>query len=258
MKSQKQPHPPREAQAILAHLSKPWACARALDLGPMGFCPSAVAIAKAGHKREQSAVAGPKRLRGSGRRSNREPRSGAAVPTQHADVAFTAATCFVLSEKGVARAARGNGELRPPAPQELAAGVACAQGTDLPSSRSANSENIVALGCRLPRWERESRALYWDRQIVKRLKQPSRNQMIVLMAFEEEDWPCRIADALPPTRGIDPKRRLHDTIKCLNRHQEQRLLHFSGDGSGEGVRWESLAAETLPIPAGAPLRVRAA
>ena len=34
------------------------------------------------------------------------------------------------------------------------------------------------------------------------------------------------------------KRRLNDTIKCLNRGQVYRLLHFRGDGTGEGVLWE--------------------
>jgi hypothetical protein len=31
---------------------------------------------------------------------------------------------------------------------------------------------------------------------------------------------------------------LHDTINTLNRHQKHLLVHFLGDGTGEGVRWE--------------------
>ena len=63
------------------------------------------------------------------------------------------------------------------------------------------------------------------------------------MAFEEEDWPVRIDDPLPPRSGLDPKRRLHDSIKSLNRHQKSRVLRFCGDGSGEGVRWELISPD---------------
>ena len=41
----------------------------------------------------------------------------------------------------------------------------------------------------------------------------------------------------------DPKRRLSDTIKCLNRKQANSLIHFRGDGTGEGIVWEFAAPE---------------
>jgi hypothetical protein len=63
---------------------------------------------------------------------------------------------------------------------------------------------------------------------------------MVLNAFEEEGWPARIDDPLPPHSDQDPKRRLNDTIKCLNRKQVRELLRFHGDGSGEGILWEVL------------------
>lgn len=66
------------------------------------------------------------------------------------------------------------------------------------------------------------------------------------MAFEEEGWPPRIDDPLPPLAQLDPRRRLHDTIKALNRKQKRALLRFMGDGSGEGIRWEFIAAEREP------------
>jgi len=34
--------------------------------------------------------------------------------------------------------------------------------------------------------------------------------------------------------------RLHNTIARLNQHQERRLIRFSGDVRGEGVRWEPI------------------
>lgn len=54
----------------------------------------------------------------------------------------------------------------------------------------------------------------------------------------------RIDDPLPPVFDIEPKRRLHDTIKSLNRHQKNRLIRFKGDGTGQGIRWELVTAAT--------------
>jgi hypothetical protein len=61
---------------------------------------------------------------------------------------------------------------------------------------------------------------------------------MILSVFDEENWPPRIDDPLPPSKRINTKQRLHDTIKSLNRNQKQRLVRFLGDGTGEGVRWE--------------------
>lgn len=89
-----------------------------------------------------------------------------------------------------------------------------------------------------PRWDRDRHELWLGAQAVKQFKLPSPNQEMILMALEEENWPPRIDDPLPPAKEIDPKRRLHDTIKNLNRNQKNRLLRFMGDGTGQGVRWE--------------------
>jgi hypothetical protein len=74
--------------------------------------------------------------------------------------------------------------------------------------------------------------------VVKRFKAPAANQETILAAFEEEEWPPRIDDPLPPSPDLEPKRRLHDTINSLNRNQKKQLLRFFGDGSGMGIRWE--------------------
>jgi hypothetical protein len=89
-----------------------------------------------------------------------------------------------------------------------------------------------------PRWDRDRHELWLGTQPIKQFKLPSPNQEMILMALEEENWPARIDDPLPPSKEIDPKRRLHDTIKNLNRNQKNRLLRFMGDGTGQGVRWE--------------------
>jgi hypothetical protein len=90
----------------------------------------------------------------------------------------------------------------------------------------------------LPHWDRDRHELRVGGQLVKQFRLPSPNQEKVLNAFEEENWPVRIDDPLPPNEKLDAKQRLHDTIKNLNRHQKNPLIRFMGDGTGQGVRWE--------------------
>ncbi len=132
------------------------------------------------------------------------------------NLSFPARTCFVLTDLGLARAALESSELH-----ESSAPI-------------PNSEAPVIV----PVWDPEARKLMLEGQLVKHFKWPAVNQERILSAFEEESWPPRIDDPLPPQAKIEPKRRLHDTIKNLNKNQRQRLVHFRGDGTGEGVIWE--------------------
>jgi hypothetical protein len=93
-----------------------------------------------------------------------------------------------------------------------------------------------------PRWDVDRQELRLGGLIVKQYKVPAPNQETILAAFEEEGWPDRIDDPIPPVLDSAPKRRLHDTINSLNRSQKQPLLRFLGDGSGQGVRWEPTSA----------------
>lgn len=92
-----------------------------------------------------------------------------------------------------------------------------------------------------PHWDRDRHELRLGSQLIKQFKLPSPNQEVILMAFEEENWPPRVDDPLPHSKKLDAKQRLHDTIKNLNRNQKARLVRFMGDGTGEGVRWEVIA-----------------
>jgi hypothetical protein len=76
---------------------------------------------------------------------------------------------------------------------------------------------------------------------VKRFRQPARNQTTILAAFQEQGWASHIDDPLPLGQGedaSDAKRRLHETIKNLNKNLPSHTLRFRGDGTGEGVTWE--------------------
>jgi hypothetical protein len=76
--------------------------------------------------------------------------------------------------------------------------------------------------------------------LIKRFRVPSPNQEAVLDAFQEEGWPRSVDDPLSPVADQLPKRRLRDTIKCLNLNQAHRAIRFRGDGTGQRVSWELL------------------
>jgi len=148
-------------------------------------------------------------------------------------VSFSEPTCVVLTHSGV-----------------IAAQEFCA-------SEALPLNDAAATACRvvtadeplpLPKWDDQRRQLRVGAEVVKEFKLPSPNQETVLMAFEEDGWPPRIDDPLPPLPQLDPRRRLHDTIKALNRKQKTTLLRFMGDGSGEGIRWEFLSERAAASP----------
>lgn len=155
---------------------------------------------------------------------------------------FSKRTCFVLTTCGVAASEFGAEVL---AAQQSILGSASPNGEASPDVLNSlpNSLRVVTNGQAdisslvIPKWDRDRHELRLEGELVKQFKLPSPNQETILMAFEEDKWPPRIDDPLPLEPGLEPKRRLHDTIKSLNRHQKSRLIRFMGDGTGEGIRW---------------------
>lgn len=88
-----------------------------------------------------------------------------------------------------------------------------------------------------PVWDLHLRKLTFQDRLIKHFRCPAQNQEAILCAFQEEGWPERICDPLPPIEACESKQRLHDAIRGLNRNQASRLLRFGGDGTGEGVVW---------------------
>jgi hypothetical protein len=135
-------------------------------------------------------------------------------------------SCFVLTAAGEEFATKAQ---RPARPRVF--------------PRSPSPEGVV---CRLPaggpglnpHWDPDCRVLRVGEATVKAYRVPAANQELILGAFEELRWPPSIDDPLPPRDGLDPKRRLHDTINSLNRNQLRCLLKFRGKGDGQGVSWE--------------------
>lgn len=89
-----------------------------------------------------------------------------------------------------------------------------------------------------PHWDCDRQELLVGSIVVKRFRVPAVSQEAILAAFEEDAWPARIDDPLPPRADQPPKRRLQETIKSLNRNQKYPLIRFQGDGTAQGVLWE--------------------
>lgn len=100
-----------------------------------------------------------------------------------------------------------------------------------------SSEKVLNVGnqIRRPVWDRRRRELRLGKTVIKEFVWPAPNQERILHAFQQAGWPNQIRDPLPRKRGICPKRRLHDAIKCLNRNRMHRDIKFHGDGTGQGV-----------------------
>lgn len=149
---------------------------------------------------------------------------------------FCESLCFVLAAANVEVARR----LAAPETASDATSQAGDKSSVEVDAIQSNGNEPDPLIRRAPEWDRDRQELRLGDVVVKRFKAPANNQEMILEAFQEEDWPPRIDDPLPPMPDLEPKRRLHDSINSLNRNQKVQLIRFFGDGSGKGVRWELL------------------
>jgi hypothetical protein len=143
---------------------------------------------------------------------------------------------FILTKSGAGLALQvlsQKSQLSSPPPSDTGK---CKQ--TVPSSNGGLDEPRLAR--QMPSWDPEKKELRLGTRVIKQFRWAAMNQETILMAFEEDGWPARIDDPLPQKPNYDPKNRLHDTIKCLNRNHKERLIRFFGDGTGEGIRWEFL------------------
>ncbi len=154
------------------------------------------------------------------------PSDESRVFRRERGLVFTKRTCFVLTPRGASYFR----ELR--SQQDERRRVVTLHATS-PASEVPGAPHVA-----LPHWDRDRQELRIGNTVVKQFKVPAPNQEMIIAAFDEEGWPPRIDDPLPPHPQQDPKRRLHDTINSLNRNQRVELIRFLGDGSGQGVRWE--------------------
>jgi hypothetical protein len=112
--------------------------------------------------------------------------------------ALTPRDCFVLTESGY----------------EFAAG----EGRGWSAIRKTSGNGTE----RVPHWDAMLHEVRFGCTLVKRFKRPPSAQGLILSAFQEEGWPPAIDDPLPAQHNQDPKRRLHYTIRNLNRGRRRR------------------------------------
>jgi hypothetical protein len=146
---------------------------------------------------------------------------------------MTDMSCFILAEAGVALLE--SFDIAAPSTKVKA---------QLSSTRSRDAERSLQRRSEVdakPTWDTQRRELWVDGLLVKRLRQQSCNQQAILDGFAAAGWPRRIVDPLPLVPAQCPRRRLHDAVKCLNRHHRHEAIRFSGDGSGAGVLWERIS-----------------
>lgn len=153
----------------------------------------------------------------------------------HRTPTFSKQTCFVLTAEGAELA---SDLVDWPFPAQV-------EENGFEDRRRANSPANPHHRDRVPVWDPDRHQLRLGGRIVKEFKLNSPNQEAVLTAFEEEGWPPRIDDPLVPRPESEPRERLRNTIKSLNRKQIHRLIRFMGDGTGEAIRWELTSEDAL-------------
>lgn len=103
--------------------------------------------------------------------------------------------------------------------------------------KTVRQRDLSARTTASPVWKADAQELWASGLLVKRVPPRATNQLTVLHCFDEDDWPPRIDDPLPPSESVDPVDRLHNTVKRLNGNQFERLVVFGSDGTGQGISW---------------------
>jgi hypothetical protein len=67
-----------------------------------------------------------------------------------------------------------------------------------------------------PVWNKGRREFCFAGVVLKRYRQPAKNQFCVLESFEELRWRAHIDNPLTGGGDVDARDRLHDTIRRLN------------------------------------------
>jgi hypothetical protein len=144
---------------------------------------------------------------------------------------FPTDTCLVLSAEGaqMLRAA-----LR--ARQEPAACPACS--TPLTNGVAPTAAHVRAT----PEWDEGRRELRCQGIVIKRYRVPAPNQESILALFQSSAWPDYVLDPLPRSGEVEPKQRLHETIKSLNRNHLRPLIKFHANGHGCQIHWSVIEA----------------
>ncbi len=92
----------------------------------------------------------------------------------------------------------------------------------------------------VPVYDSDNILLYWRGAVIKTWGREPTTQDAVLRAFEEQDWQDEILDPIPPDSEQDPKERLRETVKRLNKNLKPGTTRFFTTRSGTAVRWTAV------------------
>ncbi len=150
-------------------------------------------------------------------------------------LAFSQRTCFVLTSAGreILEPDSAGASGRPWTRLRLRA-----TGENLSESNCSATTDGERDQRLTPKWDGRTHELRLGGRLVKRFKLPAAAQELILAALEEEGWPPAVDDPLPAQLDQDPKRRLHYTVRNLNRGQGPARIRFFINGNGETIRWE--------------------
>jgi hypothetical protein len=97
-----------------------------------------------------------------------------------------------------------------------------------------------------PRWDEETRELWFGDRLCKKFRTAAKNQEKILRTFQDLRWPRMIKDPFLPLENGDDQQRLRDTVHDLNQPNKNNTdddgnipcIRFELNGSGEGfILW---------------------
>jgi len=89
-----------------------------------------------------------------------------------------------------------------------------------------------------PKWTKKLHEISYDGVILHRFGRPAPVAELILDAFHEQNWVCRIDDPLRPIPGRKESERLRRQIEALNLRLNKPLIRFFMDGTGTGICWK--------------------
>ena len=85
-------------------------------------------------------------------------------------------------------------------------------------------------------------------ETVKEFRHAAPNQFRVLDAFEETGWLNTVDDPLLRKEGMNPKRRVTNTVDALNNNHTSNVIFFRTNGKGTGFEWGVILASERDVP----------
>jgi len=104
-----------------------------------------------------------------------------------------------------------------------------------PRDPAAAEDEIPALG---PKFDKGRRVLTVHGKLVRQFYRDAENQIPILKAFQEQNWPPWIENPLGRPKPTDARHRLSDAVADLNEDQKEKLVRFWIEKGTQRIFWE--------------------